>query len=87
MLEQKEDIDDALLQQIAGHLKVPVEAIKNFDEEAGINVVGNSYHDNSTSNVNYHCTFNPLEKMVELYEALLKEKDEKITLLQKFLDK
>jgi len=72
-LEQKELIDDPLLEQIAKLLKVPVEAIKNFDEEAAINVIGNSYHDNSTSNVNYHCTFNPIDKIIELYEALVKK--------------
>ncbi|MCH5687304.1 helix-turn-helix domain-containing protein [Niabella sp. W65] len=71
LLEQKEEIDDPLLKQIADVLKVPVEAIKNFDEEAAINVIGNSYHDNSTSNVNYHCTFNPIDKIVELYEKLV----------------
>ncbi len=40
-LEQKETIDDPLLEQIAALLKVPAEAIKNFDEEAAINVIGN----------------------------------------------
>lgn len=85
-LEQKELIDDPLLEQIAKLLKVPVEAIKNFDEEAAINVIGNSYHDNSTSNVNYHCTFNPIDKIIELYEALVKSEKEKVELLQKLLE-
>jgi transcriptional regulator with XRE-family HTH domain len=85
-LEQKEVIDDPLLEQVAKLLKVPADAIKNFDEEAAINVIGNSYHDNSTSNVNYHCTFNPIDKIVELYEALVKSEKEKVELLQKVLD-
>jgi transcriptional regulator with XRE-family HTH domain len=85
-LEQKEVIDDPLLEQVAALLKVPAEAIKNFDEEAAINVIGNSYHDNSTSNVNYHCTFNPIDKIVELYDALVKSEKEKNELLQKLLD-
>ncbi len=85
-LEQKEVLDDPLLEQIAKLLKVPVEAIKNFDEEAAINVIGNSYHDNSTSNVNYHCTFNPIDKIIELYEALVKSEKEKVELLQKLLE-
>lgn len=87
LLEQKDIIEPELLEQVAKVLKVPVEAIKNFDEEAAINVIGNSYHDNSTSNVNYHCTFNPIDKIVELYEALVKSEKEKVELLQKFLDK
>jgi transcriptional regulator with XRE-family HTH domain len=86
LLEQKEVIEEPLLQQIATLLKVPVEAIKNFDEEAAINVIGNSYHDNSTSNVNYHCTFNPIDKIIELYDALIKSEKEKVELLQKVLE-
>lgn len=87
LLEQKEVIEEDLLAEVAKVLKVPVEAIKNFDEEAAINVIGNSYHDNSTSNVNYHCTFNPIDKIVELYEALVKSEKEKVELLQNLLDK
>jgi len=87
LLEQKEAIDNELLEQVSVALKVPVDAIKNFDEEAAINVIGNNYHDNSTSNVNYHCTFNPIDKIVELYEALVKSEKEKTELLQKILDK
>jgi len=33
LLEQKQTIDTPLLQQISAILKVPVEAIQNFDEE------------------------------------------------------
>ena len=84
-LEQKEVIDEPLLEQVAKLLKVPAEAIKNFDEEAAINVIGNNYHDNSTSNVNYHCTFNPIDKIIELYDALVKSEKEKNELLQKLL--
>ena len=88
MLEQKEEIDDALLQQVAVHLKVPVDAIKNFDDESGINIVGNTITNNDNGAVlSYYPTFNPLEKMVELYEALLKEKDEKLALMQKLIDR
>jgi hypothetical protein len=87
LLEQKEVIEPDLLEQVAKVLKVPVEAIKNFDEEAAINVIGNNYHDNSTSNVNYHCTFNPIDKIVELYDELVKSKKEKVEMLRKILDK
>lgn len=87
LLEQKEVIEEPLLQQIAAVLKVPADAIKNFDEEAAINVIGNNYHDNSTSNVNYHCTFNPIDKIVELYEKLVESEKEKTELLKKILDK
>jgi transcriptional regulator with XRE-family HTH domain len=37
LLEQKETIDDAVLQQVAAALKIPAEAIQNFDEEQAVN--------------------------------------------------
>ena len=93
LLEQKEVIEDALLEQISKHLKVPAEAIKNFDEEAAIVNIQNNYEGaNSGSgtignNLNYHfCTFNPIDKIVELYEAMVKSEKEKNELLQKILE-
>jgi len=91
LLEQKEVIDDLLLEQVAKVLKVPAEAIKNFDEEAAI-VYFNTFNDNSFSHSNgtfsaYHCTFNPVDKIVELYEALITSEKEKVALLEKLLDK
>ena len=83
-LEQKEKIDDKILNDVAKVLGISPDAIKNFDEQATFNIVSNTYHDNSAS---VHYTFNPIEKIVELYAALLKEKDEKIALLEKMLDK
>lgn len=88
LLEQKEIIEPQLLEQIAKVLKVPTEAIKNFDEETAINIIGNTVtnHDNA-SLFNYYPTFNPIDKIVELYEALVKSEREKIDLMQKILDK
>jgi len=93
-LEQKESLDQDMLDKIAKALKVPVEAIKNFNEELAINVVGNNYHDHSTSNVNYQCTFNPLDKYIEameenkkLYERLVQTEREKVALLEKVVGK
>ena len=97
LLEQKEVIEPELLEQIAKALKVPVEAIKNFDEETAINNIQNNY-DNAVINagptINYKCTFNPLDKWAEeitenrkLYERLLQAEKEKTELLQKLLDK
>lgn len=94
LLETKETIDPETLEQIAKTLKVPVEAIKNFNEEAAIYNIQNNY-DNANPNYSFnnYCTFNPLEKFVEtveknekLYEALLKSEREKIALLEKMLN-
>ncbi len=38
LLEQKETIDTPLLAKISAALKIPVEAIQNFDEEQAVNV-------------------------------------------------
>ena len=88
LLEQREKIDDKILGDVAKILKVPVEAIKNFDEQAMINIVANTVtnYDNG-SVINYYPSFNPLDKMVELYEALLKSEREKIALLERMLEK
>ena len=90
-IEQKEALDAEMLQKIAAILKVPAEAIKSFDEEAAINVIGNTVSDHSAV-FNYYPTFNPLDKYVEqveenkrLYEARLKDKDDMIAMLQQLL--
>ena len=81
-LEQKEIIDGPVLDKIAKTLGVTTEAIKNYNEESTISIIANTYHDNSSILGQYH--FNPLEKIVELYDALLKEKDSRIALLERF---
>lgn len=97
LLEQKDVIEDDLLAQVAKVLKVPVEAIKNFDEEAAVHNIQNNF-DNSIVNagptINYKCTFNPLDKWAEeitenrkLYERLLQAEKEKMELMQRILDK
>lgn len=90
LLEQKETIDDKLLQQLSAALKIPVEAIENFDEEQAVNVIANTFssHDSSTLNaVNPYCTFNPLDKMIELYERMLLQQKEMIEKLERLLEK
>src|SRR6266536_2684364 len=61
LLETKETIDPETLEQIAKTLKVSVDAIKNFNEEAAIYNIQNNY-EGSTINASpvnaTHCTFN-----------------------------
>ena len=68
-LEQKETIDDALLEQISKALKLPVAAIKNFDEKTAINIIADTVnnHDQSAS-VFYNAVINPVEKWMEALE-------------------
>lgn len=82
-LEQKEVIDDETLKKVADILKVPVDAIKNYREDSMINFIANTFNEtgtvgyNSNSTNNNYCTFNPFDKIVELYERLLEAEREK----------
>lgn len=93
-LEDRDTIDDELLEQVANALEVPTNAIKNFNDESVFNIITNTFNDTASGvgYVNNDCTFNPLDKYVEaveknekLYEALLKSERKKIALLEKML--
>jgi transcriptional regulator with XRE-family HTH domain len=85
-IEGSEIVDDEKLQKIAEILGVSAEAIKNFSDEAVLNIIGNTLHDGSFINGNaYNCTFNPLDKVVELYERLVLAEKEKVEYLEKLL--
>ncbi|MCV2487198.1 helix-turn-helix transcriptional regulator [Flavobacterium sp. SH_e] len=93
-MENSETIDDEKLVEVAKALGVSVEAIKNFSDEAAINYF-NTFNDTKDSNVHFgnHCTFNPLDKLMEtveenkkLYERLLQAEKDKIEYLEKLLN-
>lgn len=71
LLEQKETIDRQILSQVAAILKVPMEAIQNLDEEKVINIISNTFNDQSNG-YNYYPTFNinPLEKWLESLDEI-----------------
>ncbi|OCA73960.1 helix-turn-helix transcriptional regulator [Chryseobacterium arthrosphaerae] len=89
LLEQKETVESDILAQVAKILKVPAEAIENFDEEQAVNIISNTVNnnDNATGNslYSYQPTFNPIDKMVELYERMLQQQKEMIEKLEKLL--
>ena len=92
VIENSEEVEQAMLERIATALEVSVEGIKQFSEEAVFNYF-NTFSDHSVNqgpigayNV---CNFNPLEKLIEayeenkkLYERLLEAEKEKVTLLE-----
>ena len=86
LLESKEVIESEILEQVSKVLGVTPDAIKNFNEEAAINIIGNTVnnHDNAAI-VNYYPSFNPVDKVMELYERMLKSEKEKNELLEKLL--
>jgi len=92
-IESKEKIEDEQMEEIARALNVPVEAIKSFDEEKAVNIIANTITNYDNAAVyNYNPTFNPIDKIVELYDSkiqlyveLLKSEREKVELLEKIL--
>ena len=90
-IENSETISDEKLIEVAKALGVSVEALKNFSDEAAINYF-NNFADSSAGTFNNHCTFNPLDKLMEsleenkkLYERLLQAEKDKIEYLEKLL--
>jgi transcriptional regulator with XRE-family HTH domain len=82
-IEQQEEIDDTSLAKIAEALGVSPDLIKNFDEEKAVYNI-NNFRDNTLEQgaTAIAQQFNPIEKIVELYERLLKSEREKIELLK-----
>jgi transcriptional regulator with XRE-family HTH domain len=91
-IEQSADVESEALSKIAKVLGVTPEAIKNFSEEAVVNYF-NTFNDNSSNNgavYAFNSTFNPIDKLVEvfeenkkLYEQLLASEREKIELMKR----
>lgn len=100
VLEQKETIEDAMLDRIARAMDVPKDFFTDFDMDTTMN----SYHayqegnsitqaESSKSEINgqkiiekEEINNNPGDKVAELYERLLKEKDDKIKDLESKLN-
>lgn len=81
-------IDEEMLLRFARALNVPVEYLKTLEEEAPSVVFENITNNNNATGssgvvMNDLNNFNPLEKLTELYERMLKERDEKIIALEK----
>jgi transcriptional regulator with XRE-family HTH domain len=96
LLEQKEKIDAEILEQVAAILKIPAIAIRSFDEEKAVNIISNTFqefHDQSAGvNLQPNYNINPLEELrrvhdekMELYERMLKEKDEMMGRLERLI--
>jgi transcriptional regulator with XRE-family HTH domain len=92
-IENSESIEEDKLQEIAKALGVTIEILKNFSEEAVFNIIGNTVnnHDNGAL-FNYQPNFNPIEKVIEvyeenkkLYERLVQAEKDKVTYLEKLL--
>lgn len=89
--ESTEIIDDQMLNKFAKALDIPIEFLKTVEGFSKTvvfenNTITNNDHATSVGyaeTLNDNKTINPLDKVVELYERLLKEKDEKYATLEK----
>lgn len=91
-IEQSETVEEEILDRVAKALGVSKQALENFTEEALFLHIEN-INDHGVG-VNYHCTFNPIDKIVELYdekvallERLLASEKEKVAMLEKMIKK
>lgn len=86
-IERSADIDESKLKKIAEALGTNPDSIKNFNNEAAINVLSNTLSDNAAIII---YNFNPIEKLLEMAEEnkrlcnlLLAEKDKVIAMSEK----
>lgn len=89
-IEKQEEIEEGFLKRIAEVLGISEEVIKDFDVEKTIFNI--NHHNYKDANISEGATtyaivqqINPLEKIVELYERLLKSEQDKIELLKKYM--
>lgn len=84
-IEQSEKIDDENLARVAGALGFTTESVRHFTEDNLVFFIQNM-HDYATAyEHNFQCTFNPIDKVVELYEQLLQLERNKVQILQEKL--
>jgi len=86
-IEQQSEIETELLQQIANVLKVLPEVIINFDDKL-ITYNINNYNNHEISELTDNnldkisiLKFDPISRIIELYERLLSSEREKIAML------
>ena len=92
--EKKDKLEQDILDKIAKALDIPVEAITELEQGTAINIFSGSFSDfkDNSAVFNSFPTFNPIDKVVELYdekialyERMLKDKEEAISLLHDVL--
>lgn len=87
LLEQKETLEEAMIEKIAVILGVPEEVIKNLNEEGLVNIFSGSFTSSNVGTNNHSpYNFNPIEKIVELYERMLTAEREKNEMLMKLVE-
>ncbi|RNC64421.1 helix-turn-helix domain-containing protein [Proteiniphilum sp. X52] len=91
-LENKEELDNEMLEKIANAMNIPSDAIKNFTDEGTVHIVSNTFSGHYSALYNNATINNPIEKIVQLYdekvglyERMLQSEKEKVALLEELL--
>lgn len=87
--EQKENIDDEVLEKIAKELNFPLEALKDLSEDTAMNFISNTFENMSLGALggnNFNCTINSIDKIVELFAGKEQLHTENEKLLQDKID-
>jgi hypothetical protein len=50
------------LEQVAAILKIPAEAIRNFDEEKAVNIISNTFDELGQLYINNQFIYHPIDK-------------------------
>jgi transcriptional regulator with XRE-family HTH domain len=87
--EQKQELDPDERKQIADALKISPDILESFDQTIGMTVIHNTFSDFKDNSINsiahvFQPNIHPVDKVIELYERQLKEKDK---LIQELLSK
>ena len=82
--EKRDKLEPEILEKVAKALDIPIEAITEMDDGTSINIFSGTWKDNAYVS-GYVTNINPLEKVIELYERLLKSEQEKVAILQEVI--
>jgi len=85
-LEQKEQIEDEILERVSKVLSIPLDAIKNLNEDATTSYINTFYNNQGNGFIANNYTFNPIDKIVDLYERLLAAEKDKVAMMEKLLE-
>ena len=84
--EKKDELEPEVLEKITNALDIPIEAITELNEGALININSGTWQDNATAAGSMqNQSFNPIDKIGELYERLLKAEQEKVAMLHEII--
>lgn len=91
-MERRAYLDTETKDILSKLFEVPVEAFENYSEDKAVNIFANNFtntnHDQAAFfQTNHNPVYHPTDKVTELYERIIREKDDKIAELQAELQK